>query len=192
MPILGTIASSRLSAPTPITGFYQIATATPTSNSVTFSSIPSTYDHLQIHAYCKDNRGTKYSSWSIQFNGDTGSNYNYASPQIDSRTSGPFAGNAVSSNSIVGGAQPGASSSVYRGAGIARIFDYRNTNKFTTVLAYGGYSAFGDGTTEQGIVYPVEGVWVNTAVITSVTVIADSGSTFQAGTRISIYGIKGS
>jgi hypothetical protein len=126
----------------------------------------------------------------MQFNGDTANNYNYASPQIDSRTSGPFAGNAVTANAIPGGAEPGASGSQFRGAGIAKIFDYRNTNKFTTVLAYGGYAAFGDGSTEQGIVYPVEGVWVNTNAITSIT-ITGSGN-FQAGTRFSLYGLKGS
>ncbi len=190
MPILGTIASSRLTGPTPITGFFQIATNDPTGTSVTFSGIPSTYDHLQIHAYAKDSRNPLYSSWSMQFNNDTAYNYNYASPQIDSRTSGPFGGNAVTANSIPGGAIPGNSASVYRGAGIARIYDYTNTNKFTTVISYGGYSAFGDGTTEQGIVYPTEGVWVNTNVISSITIFGVGN--FKAGTRFSLYGLKGS
>ena len=190
MPILGTIASSRLTGPTPITGFFQIATDAPLGSSVVFSSIPSTYDHLQIHAYAKDSRNPLYSSWFMRFNNDTASNYNYAGPQIDSRTSGPFASNAVVSNGIPGGAIPGNSANEYRGAGIAKIFDYTNTNKFTTVLSYGGYAAFGDGTTEQGIVYPSEGIWVNTNVISSITIYGTGN--FKAGTRFSLYGLKGS
>lgn len=190
MPILGTIASSRLVI-TDNPAFFQIGTNTPTGSSVTFSSIPNTYDHLQIHVFSKDTRTPVYSSWNVQFNGDTANNYNYASPQIDVRTSGPFAGNAVVANSIPGGAQPGNSASEYRAAGVLRVFDYKNTSKFKTVLAYGGYTGFGDGSTEQGMVYPVEGVWVVTNAINSVTVNAGFG-TFQAGTRVSIYGIKGS
>jgi hypothetical protein len=191
MPILGIVASSRLTSPVPITGFFQIATDAPTGSSLTFSSIPSTYDHLQIHAFSKDSRSPVYSSWGMQFNGDSGNNYNYASPQIDSRVSGPFAGNAITANGIPGGAEPGNSASSYRAASVAKLFDYRNTNKYTTVLAYGGYVGFGDGSTEQGIVYPVEGMWVNTAAVTSITILSGGGN-FQAGTRFSLYGIKGS
>jgi N-methylhydantoinase A/oxoprolinase/acetone carboxylase beta subunit len=45
MPILGIIASSKLSA---VGDFESIATVTVGGTSITFSSIPSTYTHLQI------------------------------------------------------------------------------------------------------------------------------------------------
>jgi hypothetical protein len=190
MPILGTIASSRLTTPVPTTAFYQIATVQPVNTTVTFSSIPQGYDHLQIHGFFKDNRNPVYSFINVRFNGDSGSNYNYAAPQIDSRTSGPFASNAVSTNSIDWGGCPGNSGTQFRGAGILRIFDYSKTNKFKTINSYAGYSGFGDGTSEQGILFPTEGIWVNTSAITSIS-IQSAGSAFVAGSRFSLYGIGG-
>lgn len=192
MPILGIIASSRLTGPTPIEAFFQIGTIVgPSGSSITFSNIPSTYDHLEIHQYGKDNRSPVYSAWTMRFNGDTGNNYNYATVQIDDRTSGPFVGNAVASSTILGGGMPGSSGTQYRGASIARIFDYTNTNKFTTVMSRGGYSGYTDGSPGNGLVYLSEGVWVNTSVINSITMQFD-GTALVAGTRFSLYGIKGS
>ena len=58
-------------------GFFQIATTTlnVAASTVTFSSIPADYTHLQIRYISRDSRINTNSDATIRFNGDSGSNY---------------------------------------------------------------------------------------------------------------------
>ena len=68
--VLGSL-SSGVAAST--TSYESIASYAPSSgSSVTFSSIPSTYKHLQIRWMAYSGVGVNL---SLQFNGDTGNNY---------------------------------------------------------------------------------------------------------------------
>ena len=85
-PILGIYASQisgHLFAPS---GAYDsIATTTVGAggaSSITFSSIPSTYTHLQVRITAKGNRGIVIENAYLTFNGDSGTNYNAHCPQI--------------------------------------------------------------------------------------------------------------
>ena len=74
-PILGIWASPKYVAPS---NYYSIATATVTSGgtaSITFSSIPSTYTHLQLRGFVRMNRADYADNLSIRFNSDSSSNY---------------------------------------------------------------------------------------------------------------------
>lgn len=79
-PILGIFASA-VTGGVSTTSFESIATVTVGSggsSSVTFSSIPSTYTHLQIRGILRDQRATYGNSGPlVQFNSDTGSNYSW-------------------------------------------------------------------------------------------------------------------
>ena len=59
--------------------FESIATTVITSDtaSVTFSSIPQTYKHLQLRMFAKTDRADLEDVTLIQFNGDTAANYSY-------------------------------------------------------------------------------------------------------------------
>ena len=74
-PILGIIASSMLG----VTSSYEsIATTTVGAlgaSSVTFSSIPSTYKHLQLRWIARSNRVAAQDFVDIRLNSDTGANY---------------------------------------------------------------------------------------------------------------------
>ena len=73
------------------------------SATITFSSIPSTYDHLQLRITAQTNRGTFGSDYTnMNFNGDTGSNYNghYIGTDGDS----PLVGAGTNTTSISSGA----------------------------------------------------------------------------------------
>jgi hypothetical protein len=197
MPLLTTQSakgygwSATSSAGTVVT-YHQIATTlNPSGSSYTFSSIPSTYDHLELRIFGKDGRTPVYSSCNIQINGDTGNNYFLLAPQVDTRAGSPYGGESVSVNfgGFVNWA--GSSSSNYYGSGTVKLLDYSNNSRNKTLMFNGGYVGFGDGTSEQGIVTQGMGQWRNTNAITSLILTTSGGSSFASGTRFSLYGIKG-
>lgn len=195
-PILGIYASQisgHLWAPS---GSYDsIATTTVGAGgaaSVTFSSIPSTYKHLQIRAISKyvtvsnsDNYGI------IQFNSD-GNYLNYSAHLLygDGST-------AAATAIITDATYPGAVSmdSPFSGAGQTNVFgvqvtdilDYANTNKNKTIRSLSGWD--GNGT---GWLQFTSGAWLNTAAITSIT-LSEKNTTrnFAQYTQFALYGIKG-
>ena len=59
------------------TSYESIATVNPTggASTISFSSIPSTYTHLQIRGIARRASGTGLADISIRLNSDTGSNY---------------------------------------------------------------------------------------------------------------------
>jgi hypothetical protein len=76
--ILGIIASSKLGAPAG--AFESIATAvgTGSNTTITFSSIPATFKHLQVRMLAKDTHnggGALVRYTPLVINGDTGANY---------------------------------------------------------------------------------------------------------------------
>ena len=190
MPILGTIASSRLSVPAPVSAYFQIATASGSTSSVTFSSIPQNYDHLEIWYYAKSQRSPIYDNLSFRANGVSSSgSHPYVNVQCDVRTSGPFGGTDFAGTAVSMGGIPGNSASNYYGAGITRIMNYSDTTRKKAVVAYGGYAGLNDGSTEQGLVYPITGLINTNSAITSLNIFG--ATTLLGNTRISLFGVKG-
>ena len=164
--------------------YESIASATPTSTFVTFSSIPQTYKHLQIRVTGRTTFATTNWELWLQFNGDAGTNYVYHFLQGNgsSATAGAF----TTQNLIRIGDITGSSSaaSIF-GVSICDILDYTSTNKNKTVRSLSGNDANG-----SGIVALKSNLWLNTAAITSIKVSTASDS-FATGSVISLYGIKG-
>jgi hypothetical protein len=163
--------------------FESIASYLITTNtaSVTFSSIPGTYKHLQIRGtyYVTANQG---SDVFMRFNGDSGSNYAHHGYVATTGTATSYG--QASQTYVVPGNQ--ATGSTTAGMGICDILDYAHTNKNKTTRAICGIA--GESTDKQ--IYYMGGVWRNNNAITSVEVAAYSAS-FTAGSLISLYGIKG-
>lgn len=152
-----------------------------TATSVTFSGLGTSaanYKHLQV-------RGAVFtSSWiDIRFNGDTGSNYSYHELRGN--------GSSVSSSANAGGqtfmlTALGQSASGVT-AFVTDVLDHASTSKNKTIRTLGGTTAGGN------VVGLTSGVWLNTAALTSLTVEAFGLTTsFAAGSRFSLYGIRGS
>jgi hypothetical protein len=180
-PILGIYASQisgHLFAPS---GAYDsIATATGGGSTITFSSIPSTYTHLQIRLIAP---GTSDSDVWMRFNSDTGSNY--ATHRIyGTGASTVVAGATTTSTKIDFGARSSGSTSS-PAPGIIDILDYSNTSKNKTSRSLYGWDANG-----SGFVMFSSGLWQNTAAINSITLLPQVGS-FASGTHVALYGIKG-
>jgi hypothetical protein len=166
-------------------GSYEsIQTVTGTGSSLSFTSIPSTYKHLQIRGLTRDGSD---SAVVAQFNSDT-STSNYAHHRLYGN------GSTVTAEGYPSGTFPfgfamisltnGVPASTYATV-IADIADYASTTKNKTVRSFYGQDQNGSG--QVGL---TSSLWLNTAAITSILLRPYSG-TFAAGTVFSLYGIKG-
>ena len=148
--------------------------------SVTFSSLgdySSTYKHLQIRAAV---RGSLLDNIILRINSDTGSNYkshilfgdgSSVGSDVYANTDKIYLGNASSTaNQFVGL--------------VLDVLDpYSTTKNTTTRTMYGNAGS-------PNVVQLLSGLWINTASITTLQILHDSGN-LETGSRFSLYGIKG-
>ena len=153
--------------------------------SVTFSSIPSTYQHLQVRFIARiSTSDTAENTW-LQFNGDTGSNYSWHF--LDGNGSSASSGGAASGTRIIAGRAGAANSgSNIFGANVLDVLDYASTNKNTTARILGGIDRNGDGNIRLD-----SGAWLNTAAVTSLTITPTTSNNFVQYSSFALYGIKG-
>jgi hypothetical protein len=156
------------------------------ASSVTLSSIPSNYTHLQIRASNRDTRtGTNQQSVQMRFNGDTGNNY--SRHFVEGYGGGTqSAGGTASTDWIKVGLSPtsSATASTY-GAMIIDIFNYSNTSKYKTARSTGGDDLNGEGTIGLW-----GGLWMNTTAISSITFTPTNGESWVVNSRFALYGIR--
>lgn len=153
------------------------------TSTITFSSIPSTYKHLQVRYFVRTTSGSAGDMETIRFNGDTGSNY--AMHNVRGDGSGAYASGATSQSSIDLFQAPGGGTAAnIFGVGIIDILDYTNTNKYKTVRSLGGWDS--NGVYQQIGLF--SGLWLNTNAITSLTVAGGGGSAQY--TTAALYGVK--
>ena len=157
--------------------------------SADFTSIPSTYQHLQIRFIEREETGvaTGTSQLQVRFNNDSGSNYNlhrlYGNGSSELSDN---AGASVTSIRVSGNSAASSTADVF-GAGIIDILDYTNTNKNTTVRSLAG-ADFNDS---NGIIFFSSGLWRNTAAITSIQITNLAGVDHNQYSHFALYGIKG-
>jgi hypothetical protein len=111
------------------TDYESIATTTVGAGgaaSVTFSSIPSTYSHLQIRLMGRTNRAATLDNVKITFNSDTGANYKAHYLAGDGSTA--YANVTSVSPNAVGIGYVSASTAFI--VSVCDILDYANTNKY--------------------------------------------------------------
>ena len=196
MPIPG-IVDSGISGSKIATGaFYSIATAvgTGSSSTITFSSIPSTYKHLQIRAIARQaSGGYAAQSPSISFNGDTtGANYN--SHNLYGYNSGGGSSFVVASNPhspvlprfVQGSA---VSNAAIYGVAIIDIIDYASTSKYKTLRAFGGVDANTDVNGYNEIELNSV-LWMSTSAISSITITEGFANPFTTSSTFALYGIN--
>jgi hypothetical protein len=178
--IPGVIASSYFAA---VGDYESIATTTVGAggvSSVTFSSIPSTYQHLQIRFIAKLSAGDDV---IMRFNGDTASNYynHILYGNGSSAIAGvPFGG----SYSAIALYYTGSTSSI--AGGVIDVLDYTSTNKNKTVRFLGGYDDNGSGNIDFA-----SGSWSATPAAVTSIVVKPVSANFSQYSQIALYGIKG-
>ena len=191
-PILGIWASQNY--PRITNSYDSIATVVGngSASTLTLSSIPSTYKHLQLRISARDARSTDNDTFQMYFNSDAGA----GSPNNYSRHALRGNGTSASAYSVVQQSGdciglhvgPAANSlgSVFS-AGVVDILDYTNTNKFKTVRSLGGYDTNGGAS----FVELVSSLWNSTSAITSITFFNNGSSAWTSSTQFSLYGIRG-
>jgi hypothetical protein len=188
-PILGIWASAQQGA-FAVGDYESIATTTVGAggaSSVTFSSIPSTYTHLQIRFFARSSVRERI---NLTFNSDTGSTQYTAH-----RLYGVFDGtNMVTASEarvdraaiwLMSASGVPTSTSVFAG-GVLDVLDYGNTNKYKTTRNLAGYDD--NGTNGQFITLE-SGFWKSTSAVSSLTMTMESGS-FQQYSSFALYGCK--
>ena len=155
--------------PTPT--YTPLATVTlgSSASSVTFSSIPATYRDLVVVG---DYTGSTIALVLMRFNGDTGANY--SAVEMAGQSAGAISNTATNINF-------GAIYNANKTTITSQIMDYSATDKHKTVLRRYGNAA-------QSEVAAAAGRWANTAAITTIAVVCNSG-TFSSGSTFNLYGI---
>jgi hypothetical protein len=169
-----------------VAGDYELISSTILTgslSSITFSSLgtySSTYKHLQVRYLARDSRAVNANAAFFRFNADSGSNYSYHQLLGD--------GSSVSSNASTSqtnglfGVHIGANLTANSFGGVvADILDPYSTSKNTTTRSLSA--------AQGNSIRLISSAWYNTASITSLEIISDSGN-FVSGSRFSLYGIR--
>lgn len=152
--------------------------------SITFSSIPSTYTHLQIRYLVRSSFAAGSDIVLTRANGDSGNNY--AAHRIYGDGSSVGAQGFTPQSYFLGPDCPAASSAAnIFGVGVFDFLDFANTNKNKTMRALGGRDENG-----SGYVWLNSGLWLNTGAITSIVFLCGNGNIVQ-NSVVSLYGIRG-
>jgi hypothetical protein len=192
---VASVASAASNSITPATqsSYESIATTTlgSATASVTFTSIPATYTHLQIRCYTQIVRATfGIASGSVQFNSDTGSNYSTHYLRGLGSGGGDSGGTANTTYMVMSDGMWGTSTGGTFGVSIIDVLDYANTSKYKTAKALSGTDYNGVIAGYGGFVGLLSGSWRNTNAITSITFTSTDGN-LNTYSSFALYGIKG-
>jgi len=188
MPIVGQFGSlaGLGSLVLPGGALESIATVTVGSggaSSIEFTSIPGTYQHLQIRGISRLAAGTLPTVWA-QFNDDTASNYACHTLRGDGSSATADAGASQSGAFSISSAGGGQTASVFSGF-VIDILDYASTSKYKTLRSMTGGDFNGTGWIDLR-----SALWMSTSAVTKIK-LAHTGSTnFSQHTTAALYGIR--
>jgi hypothetical protein len=152
---------------------------------ITFSSIPQTYKHLQLRVVVRGSQAFNgVSSYTIATNGAS-SVYSYHSLVGNGSSVTSFDGNTRAPNWGIGVMSIGNDPANAFGASIYDFLDYTASSKNTTVRGLSG--GFGAGVNNIRL---DSGAYNATGATTSIT-LSNGGGNFVVGSRFSLYGVKG-
>jgi hypothetical protein len=183
--MLGNIVAGTFSAGVPpVTNSYEsIATVTVGSggqSTITFSSIPSTYKHLQIRAIAKS--AGAFTQGRVKVNSDTSSVYTLHQLTGD--------GSTASSNGYANEAGPVTipirmpdTANIF-GVIVMDILDYQNTSKFKTIRTLGGADLNGSGSMILS-----SNLFRSTSAISQLD-FDGNGENFAQYSQFALYGIR--
>ena len=195
---VSTLLSGSLSTPSAKQAFVSnsyesIATVTVGAggqSTMTFSSIPSTYTHLQLRGLIRNSSAsTGQLDMYMRFNGDSGAT-KYTAYHLFYGQDTTSKGSAASFNqSSIAGAYflRDGNSANYFTAVIIDIFDYKNTNKFKSTKSFVGSNP----ASTVGRIALMGGLWKDTSAITSIDLTVEGGNNFVQYSQLALYGIKG-
>ena len=168
--------------------FESIATVTVGaggSSSISFTSIPSTYKHLQIRGIERAVNNVSGDDPYLRVNSDSGNTYSWHR----------LTGSGAAASSYGAGTQPqiryayntadGSYSANTFSAFVIDILDYADTNKYKTLRSLAGSDNNG-----SGYINLISGLWQSTSAITRIDLYPYSGNWNQYSS-FALYGVKG-
>lgn len=154
-----------------------------------FQSIAGTYAHLLIVWQIRATQNAAAVNGAIRFNNDSGSNYMYE--ELNATDTPPSSGGtgltAAGKFGIVGGTSLATNLAA---AGTIWIPNYAGTAFFKQWLGSSGV-ALGTAAANQ-VTQNAWGTWQSASAITRVTLLPGTGTTFEAGSRATLYGVAAS
>jgi hypothetical protein len=169
-------------APAAATSYESIATVTVGSggtSTVSFTSIPSTFKHLQLRF---SQLGTYGQFGKLNFNGDTTSSYFWHGLYGDGSSASATAYGGLATYAYFPFNTGGTSNPC---VGVLDILDYTNTNKNKVCRSLEGTDQSGSGT-----VLLSSFNWNKTNAITQIDIVGQ-GTSWNQYSKFALYGIKG-
>jgi hypothetical protein len=176
--------------PSAAIGDYQsIATASGTgaSGTISFTSIPSTYTHLQIRVNSRSTETATYGALYVRLGNstiDTGNNYAWHRLYGDGATAitGATATTSQMLTAMTATTFPASQTSF--GGSVIDILDYANTSKYKTCRGLTGFDYNG-----SGYVGLQSGLWQSASAVTNIDLITGGGF-WTTTSSFALYGIK--
>lgn len=150
------------------------------STSITFSSIPSTFKHLQIRATVNLVGSSPSNLLLMQLNSDTGANYSWH--QLIAANSSVTSSSGTSQNFIRLG-YPGYNTNDFS-AMVCDIFDYANTTTAKTTRTMMGVVP-----SSNDKIQLMSGRRGSTEAISTIKLYSSLSTAIASGTRFSLYGV---
>ena len=186
-PILGIWASQNY--PRITSSYESIATVTVGSggsSSISFTSIPSTFTHLQIRGITRGARSNINTNVYFGFNNDTTTSNYYGHGLYGTGSAAGAIGKIGSAtNALIASVANTATANVFSGF-VIDILDYASTSKNKTTRSLNGYDTNGDGQ-----IWMQSGLWMNSSTAISSIQITDPLGVFLQYSSFALYGIKG-
>jgi len=171
------------------TFLIQRVAGTGSAGTITFSSIPQNYKHLQIRCISRNSAtGTGSGDVLLRLNSDTGSNYAYHHLRGNGSVAG--AGGSATQTSIRFdnfSTNNGETANIMTAA-IIDIHDYASTTKNKTVRAFQGNDNNGNST---AIIRLNSGLWMSTSAINTITLTLNLANNFTTASTFALYGMVG-
>jgi hypothetical protein len=184
-PILGIMASS-ISGSKAITNSYEsIATLSGTgaSGTISFTSIPSTFSHLQLRVLGRSDSAAAAGTITVYPNGNTTA-ANYARHRLSTDGATVTAAGAGSGLMQLGRVTAASAAANIMGVTIIDIVDYASTTKYKTFRSFSGHDQNGSGD-----LWITSGLYMSLTAINRVDLVI--GGNWTTATTIGLYGIKG-
>jgi hypothetical protein len=188
MPILG-ITASQMTGHLVSLAYDSIATGivgSGTTTTVSFTSIPSTYKHLQIRILARSDSAS--AGLGVRANTDSGMSYtvHYIQGNGATPTSASLATGTLNYGLVGFLPQTVSLASAFNGT-VIDILDYANTLKNKTIRSFSGLDMNGSGDVRVSSV-----LWTSTSAITQLDFIVNTGGNAIAQySSFALYGIKG-
>jgi hypothetical protein len=181
-------SASGSATPIELTSFESIATValSGSQSTITFSSIPQTYKHLQLRLLGRTDRASADDYFSVRFNSDNTA-ANYRGHYLIGEGANVYSGDHGNDYAIYGRLTGASASSNMFGVGVIDMLDYTNTNKYKTGRNFGGQDINGSA----AYAWNGSSLWMSTSAITSFVIYPGAGSNFVQYTHAALYGIKG-